>query len=346
MARIVTLTTVYDAVSPDSEKVFEEAVIANSESIFGKRRYYIDCKHRIGVAGKKVNVPDAYLIDLQRNQPRLFVVENELSTHDLFKHIGKQLLEFSYSYQQAKRQVRSILLDEVSKVPKAIRACREYAQQHGYRGLDHLLDYLVFETPFQAVVIIDERTEELDSVVKQFSFPIEVIEFVMFRSDKGEHAYSFTPFLEEVAKSVGSDAQTTTDIAELDTIVVPAREAGFQETFLGENRWYAIRMNSSMIPQIKDIAVYRKAPTSAITHVAPVSMIVPWQDTGKYCVEFAQPAREIVPIRLKTQAAAPQAPRYTSLEKLQAAKTLDEVFPSLAQSRSLRQLARHHAEIA
>ncbi len=115
---------------------------------------------------------------------------------------------------------------------------------------------------------------------------------------------------------------------DVDTIVVPAQEEGFQEVFLRENRWYAIRMHESMIPQIKYIAVYRVAPISAVTHWAPVNNIVPWQDTGKFVVNFTEPAKEIEHINLvpKSRVKAPQAPRYTSFSRLQQAKTLDDLF--------------------
>lgn len=328
MTRIVTPAGIFDAVPPDSEKSLEEAVVANAKFIFGEGRYYLDCKRLIGVRGKKYNIPDAYLLDLRRNDPRLFVVENELAAHDLFKHIGVQLLEFSYSYHQAGRQLKAVLFEEISKAPEILEACETYAQEKGYRNLDHLLDYLVFETPFQAVVIIDERTDDLNSVVKQFSFPVEIIEFVMCQDSNGAQAFSFTPFLQDVIESVAEAGGATADIGELDTIVVPAREEGFQETFLGENRWYAIRIHSSMIPQIKHIAAYRVAPISAITHVAPVAKIDLWKDTGKYCLEFAEPARDIGRIKLDQpgRGKVPQAPRYTSMKKLTEARTLGDVF--------------------
>jgi hypothetical protein len=117
-------------------------------------------------------------------------------------------------------------------------------------------------------------------------------------------------------------------IAGVDTIVVPAREDGFQEVFLGENRWYAIRMYRGFIPGIKYIAAYRVAPVSAITHWAPVKSIEPWQDTGKFVVNFAKPAKEISPIPLvpKSRVKALQNTRYTSFDRLQKAKTLDDVF--------------------
>jgi hypothetical protein len=118
------------------------------------------------------------------------------------------------------------------------------------------------------------------------------------------------------------------DIAEIDTVVVPAREDGFKEVFLGENRWYEIRIHHSVIPRIKYIAAYQVAPVSAITHWAAVKNVEPWQGSGKFVVNFARPANEIRPIRLvpKSRVKALQNIRYTSFDKLQRAKTLDEVF--------------------
>lgn len=328
MTRIVTQSGIFNTVTPITEKVFEEAVTANAEFIFGEGRYYLDCKRRIGAKGKRLNIPDAYLIDLRRNDPRLFVIENELATHDPFKHIGVQLLEFSYSYKLAGRQLKAILFEEISKVPGILKACEGFAKDQGYRNLDNLLDYLVFETPFQVIVIIDEATDDLFSAVKQFSFPVEIIEFVTYEDANGQRAFSFNPFLQDVGESVSASDGAVADIGELDTIVVPAHEDGFQETFLGESRWYAIRIHSSMIPQIKHVAAYRVAPISAITHVATVSRIFTWKDTGKYCLEFAEPASEVGPIKMRTteQGKVPQAPRYTSFDKLTKAKILSDVF--------------------
>lgn len=62
------------------------------------------------------------------------------------------------------------------------------------------------------------------------------------------------------------------------------------DTFVGENRWYAIRIHGTMRPQIKHIALYQAAPKSAITHIAPVKSSEPWKDSGKFVVNFAAPA--------------------------------------------------------
>jgi len=118
------------------------------------------------------------------------------------------------------------------------------------------------------------------------------------------------------------------DIAEVDTVVVPAREDGFREVFLGENRWYAIRIHESVIPRIKYIAAYQVAPISAITHWARVKSIEPWRDTGKFVLNFAEPATKISAIRLVPQSRvkALQNARYTSFDRLRKAESLDEVF--------------------
>ena len=120
----------------------------------------------------------------------------------------------------------------------------------------------------------------------------------------------------------------TIDPSEINTVVVPAQEEGFQETFIKQNCWYAIRIHSSMLPKIKYIAAYRAAPESAITHIAEVKSIAQWQDSNKYVLFFTEPAKEIGPIKLvpKSIVKAPQNSRYTSYDKLIKAKTLDEVF--------------------
>ncbi|POY34727.1 hypothetical protein C3K47_19000 [Solitalea longa] len=110
-------------------------------------------------------------------------------------------------------------------------------------------------------------------------------------------------------------------------MVVPAREDGFTEVFLGQNSWYSIRLNASMIPKIKYIAAYQVAPVSAITHIAEIKNIEQYEDSNKYILYFTDPAQEIKKIPLgKIKNKAPQSPRYSSKEKILSASTLDSVF--------------------
>ena len=96
----------------------------------------------------------------------------------------------------------------------------------------------------------------------------------------------------------GSEGNDHTEAVDIDTVVIPAREDGFNDVFLGEQRWYAIRVQSTIQPKIKYIAAYQVAPVSAITHIAPIKSIEPWEDTGKLVVNFTEAAQEIGPITL------------------------------------------------
>ena len=111
------------------------------------------------------------------------------------------------------------------------------------------------------------------------------------------------------------------------TIVVPAQEDGFQEVFIGEDCWYAIRIAGGRLHDIKYIAAYRTAPVSAVTHYAEVESIEPYGDGGKYKINFKAPAQKIGPIAFgSAKAGSMQGPRYTTLEKLKSAKFVDDLL--------------------
>ena len=103
----------------------------------------------------------------------------------------------------------------------------------------------------------------------------EVVEFQTFVTDREEfdsHVPQYTPVQADIREFKESKVAGGV-IVNVETIVVPANKEVFEETFLGENRWYAIRISKSMIGKIKYIAGYQTAPTSAITHYAEVSKI-------------------------------------------------------------------------
>ena len=114
---------------------------------------------------------------------------------------------------------------------------------------------------------------------------------------------------------------------EIDMIIVPAKQEGFERVFLGENCWYAIRIAGGMLSKVKYIAAYQSQPISAITHYAPVDHIEPYGEGGKYKIVFSEPAKEIGPIPFgDAPSGAAQGPRYSRFEKLKTAKQLTDVI--------------------
>jgi hypothetical protein len=319
------------------EKDLESAIQEISVSLFGSSRIYLEVKKKIGKKGKTQNIPDAYLIDLaSKKTPTLYVVENELAKHDPLKHIAVQILQFSLSFESSPQKVKGIIKDVLVSNNPALQQCQTYAEENGFENVDYLLERMIYrEDAFNAMVIIDEVPDELETVlVSRFKFPVEVLSLQRFINDSGDRIYQFEPFLAEITESAitgktrEKGTSITIDPSDIDTIVIPAREDGFQEVFLGENCWYAIRIHSSMIPRIKYIAAYQVAPVSAITHIAKVHKIEQWKDTNKYVLYFEEVAKPIEPINLvpKGLVKAPQGPRYTSMSRLDDAKTLDDSF--------------------
>lgn len=334
MAVIWTPLGAYSSTDYRSEADLENAILQVQSELFGRNRIYLDVKRKIGAKGGLRNIPDGYLIDLNGAKPRLYVVENELASHDPLRHVAVQLLEFSLSYSAERRTIKTILFNALQTSPPAKDLCEQYARLRNYRNLDHMLEEMVFDAPFAALVIIDEMSDELQTVLaEKFRFGVEVLQVSRFANTNGECLYHFVPFLSGITEDLaapieGSESAHTLDVAEVDTVVVPAQPEGFQATFLGENRWHAIRIHGTMRPQIKYIAAYQVRPISAITHLASVSSIEPWGDSGKFVVNFSAPAREVTPIKLVAggRVKALQNIRYTTMQRLEAAKTLDEVW--------------------
>lgn len=111
----------------------------------------------------------------------------------------------------------------------------------------------------------------------------------------------------------------------VDTIVCPGHEDGFREAFLGEKRWYAIRVSPAAQAQLKYVAIYVTGKVKAITHYGRIKSIEPWKNTGKFVINLTGPAKPIGPIKWGAWVAI-QGPRLTTLRKLRRARTLDRAL--------------------
>jgi len=246
--------------------------------------------------------------------------------HDPYKHIGQQLLKFAISYKASGRKIKRFLLENILKNESAKKIVKRSFKKAGKRNIDDFLEDLIFEKPVTAVVVIDEITSDLENVLTQLTMKTDIIEFQTYKCGD-EVIHRFTPFQQEIRNIIESK-KSTVKVEELDTIVVPANEEGFNEVFLGQSCWYAIRISSSMIDRIKYIAGYQTAPISAITYYAEVKKIEKYKNTSKYIVYFKDKAKRISPVRLpkNIKGVAPQAPRYTNIRRLLEAKILSDIF--------------------
>lgn len=315
----------------ESEEQLENDVWSLRKELFGGNRIYLNFKKKIGIHGKTRNIPDGYLIDLTSfTYPKIYIVENELAIHGL-KHIATQLLEFSLSFDSSKQKIKSFIRDAIYSDQESKIILDDYITKYNFQNIDYFIDKLLYPSninDINVVVVIDQIDEELEIALKdKFKFTIEIIVLEKYANEDNNIAYLFEPFLSDFIQ-YNNTKSSNIDSELIDTIVVPAQEEGFNEVFLGENRWWSIRIHSSMINKIKYIAAYQVAPESAITHYAEVLNIEPWQDTNKYVVNFKKPAEKIKPVKLvpKGKTKALQNSRYTLLNKILEANNLDEAF--------------------
>ncbi len=323
-----------------TEAEFEAVVVDLADEIFGSSTIYIDVKRRL--RGKEiVTIPDGYLVDMTEPQdPRLFIIENEIVSHDPFRHVGVQLLKFATNFEDVRIQLRRMLMGEIEKNQTAYDRLRRGCDSANSRNIDHYLDQAVF-SGFRALVVIDEARPELHRVLEKINADISVLELRTFVSDDGAKVHQFDTLYEEFeeakpeALTARESSTSSTEeerrrrrerLSRCDTVIVPAREEGFQQAFIEQEKWWAIRVGAAMKQRIKYIAAYRVAPVSAITHMAEVQDIRPYEDSGKYLLTFKRAAEEIAPVPVADPSKSPQGPVYVRKEALLAAENLEEAL--------------------
>ncbi|MFC1505454.1 hypothetical protein ACFLQ6_00120 [Thermoproteota archaeon] len=323
--------TLYKQTSFANEREFEQTVIKLSDEIFGNNIIYFDIKKRIKSSkGDILSIPDGYMISFaDARNPRLYIIENEMSTHHAYKHIGLQLWDFASSFKEAQRKVKTFLMQYVKNNLEIRRKTEQFLKSSPFPNISELLDHVIFENDYGFIVIIDEATEDLNFAFRQLAKQPEVIELKKYVSEKDhdDYIYEFLPFQEDVRGSLTKRVSRITDI---DTVVCPANEEGFKQVFMAENRWHAIRMSPSIIPQIKYIAMYETAPVSAIRWIGSVNNIKPYKDTGKYELVLTERTKLPRPVKMTKEeyknGIILRASRYTRMELLRNAKTLSDIL--------------------
>ena len=303
------------------ENELEKAVVEHASDIFGEKSLYIDVKKKVKHRKSSfVSIPDGYVVDF-RDSPQLWIVENELSSHDPFKHIGIQLLKFASQFSEGSFRIKEVLLNIINNSEELKEKALFLTEQSKFANISEALDFAIYKNDFGFVVVIDEVTEDLSKVTRELAKQPELIQIQKYVSGK-QTAYHFNELLKELDEAKSTKVKEVRDI---DTMVAPARAEGHKEAFLKEKAWWAVRMSSSVIPRLKYLAMYEVKPVSAIRWVGKIQTIKPYEDTGKYKIYLSE-IFKIKPIKMGDSKLAPQSPRYTKFELLEKAKTLVDIF--------------------
>lgn len=310
-----------------NEAELERAVVKFSNVIFGDKTVYFDVKREVRKKRTRLRGrPDGYLVSLIGDSPKLFIVENETSEHDELD-IGQQLMRYQATFKEGQYQTKTILQSEIKNNELVRNALERLLEETSFPNVSELLDEVIFRNEPGYVVVIDEASERLREILKVLESPPEVIE-IKKHVCGNQVVYHFSDF--EFAEVKESTSKKIKSLAEVDTIVCPARPKGFKEVFLAQNRWYAVRMSAAMIPQIKYIAMYETRPFSGIRWIGYVQDIKPFRDSDKFEILLSDKEKLGNPLRLmpdeKKRGIAPMGPRYTKMGLIKKAKKLSDIF--------------------
>lgn len=172
------------------------------------------------------------------------------------------------------------------------------------------------QTPSEPPVSVFERADML-AVLPPMLQMLRLLDFNVF-----EKTAMTPPAMPPPGPQQGGALETATGD---DTLIVPGYEDGFQQTFLGERAWWAVRIAQWRLPTIKWLAVYRTAPHSRITHVGRVQRIEPYGDTGKYKLFLDGEPEQVGPVLLAPGTMGLMGTKYTTIGKLKAAKTMADL---------------------
>ena len=324
MARITFNKKEYALLDFASEAEFEKAVIENQKNLFGKESVYIDVKRRIGRDNHR-GIPDAFLIDFSDNKnPQLYIVENELASHDVYSNITEQIARFSTSIISSQTQIRDVLLKAIHENTETEKEIEKLLLNTVFKTAVELMVHLV-EKEIKVVVVINEVTADLNLAFKIFKSPPDVVLLQRYQFGN-DILYYYEPMREEI-EDIESEKIKTGRAVEFDTVVCAAFEDGFKHAYMDNDAWWAIRLSQEAREKLRYLAIYEKLPVAHIKHYAEIQRVESYKDTGKFKI-YLRNKKTTKPIGLGTgkPGEAPQAPRYTTLEKLLSVKTVGELW--------------------
>jgi len=181
------------------EKEFHPIIKEHAKQLFGNGTLYFDIKHRLKSKFGIISIPDAYVIDFSEDEPFWYIVEIELITHRVHKHIISQISEFitGINNPNTRGEIIGILYNEIIQ-NKVLKTYVETMIQ--LEELHHFLSELVSKPPKIAIVIDQEEDKFKDAkpILEKLG-ETEIVEFRTFVSEdaKKHHAHLFEPLYGE-----------------------------------------------------------------------------------------------------------------------------------------------------
>jgi hypothetical protein len=182
--------------NPNSEDDLEKVVEKNYKYIFGDNSFYFNFKRKVKSKSGIGSIPDGYLIILY-NIPEWYILEVELASHPLYDHIIPQLTKFNRAIEEisTKKSLIDMFYDEI-KTNLVLEA--NIKNKIGSGEIYKFISDLISVKP-KIIIVINERTNELNEAIRDIQGDIKVLEFKIFRREcvsEEINAYLFNPVID------------------------------------------------------------------------------------------------------------------------------------------------------
>jgi len=182
--------------NPDSEADLEKNIEKNYKYIFGDNSFYFNFKRKVKAKSGIGSIPDGYLI-IFNNTPEWYILEVELASHPLYDHIIPQLTKFNRAIEEisTKKSLIDMFYDEI-KTNLVLEA--NIKNKIGSGEIYKFISDLISVKP-KIIIVINERTSELNEVTRELRGDIKILEFKIFRREgisEEVDAYLFNPIID------------------------------------------------------------------------------------------------------------------------------------------------------
>ena len=170
----------YQLVTPKDEPWLENVIETNSEHIFGPDSFYFNIKKLIKSKAGVASIPDGYAIYFTP-KPRWAIIEVELVSHQIDRHIIPQLNRFNRAIED--NATRRQLVEDIFDIFNEDEILKIKLKQKIQSGEVHkFISDLIFQKPL-IIVVIDQKTDKLEEALRDIRGDVRVIEFKTFRRE-------------------------------------------------------------------------------------------------------------------------------------------------------------------
>lgn len=179
---------VYNLYSYKREEELEKLAIEHTAELFGKNTHFFNVKRKIVSKSGIGSTPDGYLVDLASD--KFFIIEVELSSHDIVRHVMNQLSRFKLAMDnsEARNDLAKFLVSTTNK-----------AKNDGKISDMYYLSQII-ERGVGIFIIVDSISEQLSEVVEHLAkdgTDVRAIPFETYMNSRNQSIHKFTTFTRE-----------------------------------------------------------------------------------------------------------------------------------------------------